>query len=522
VVIALPRRPALPIEAWLTVAAAALSGISIALRLPFLSVPLITDEGGYAYTAHWMQRGLLLYRDLWFDRPQGIFLLYAAILRLLGESVEAIRLGAALYNAASVVLLYLLGRRLFGRAAGLAAAGLFAAASASPVVEGFTANGELFMNLPVIACLLLAARRRWLLAGIVCALAAVVKPTAVASAAPALVALAWGVNEERRTKNEERRTKNEERRTNGEGTEHSSFVFRLSSLALGGLVGLAPFVAHGIATDPAGYWYAVAGFRVESHSAFSVGEAVVLEFLQTAPSVLVALLPLWLLAGAAIVGERRRRAARGTLVSAALLAGSFAGAAAGGYWYWHYYLGLLPGACLLGGEALARLVEAARRGLLGPSGGWAAAGLAVASVVALAFNLRLVGSTPEQTSWNLYHRPAYLAGQEIARYLRAHTGEHDRIYATFAQADLYYLTGRRCAGRQLYWTEINRVPGAFEHVLRTLDDPAQRPVYIVEFDRELEQPGRASAFWTRVEQLYRREAVIQGFTLYRLQNEAAA
>jgi cytochrome c553 len=38
----------------------ALCLLSIALRLPFLSVPLITDEACYAYTAHWMARGLAL------------------------------------------------------------------------------------------------------------------------------------------------------------------------------------------------------------------------------------------------------------------------------------------------------------------------------------------------------------------------------------------------------------------------------------------------------------------------------
>ena len=51
---------------------------------------------------------------VWFDRPQGIFVLFLGIMRLLGEETEAIRLGAALYNAASVPLLYALVRRVAG------------------------------------------------------------------------------------------------------------------------------------------------------------------------------------------------------------------------------------------------------------------------------------------------------------------------------------------------------------------------------------------------------------------------
>src|SRR5687768_8241793 len=165
--------------------------VSIGLRLPFLSVPLITDEGGYAYVAHWLTRGAALYRDLWFDRPQAIFVLYAAQMALLGESTEAIRFGAALYNAAAAVALYALGSALRSRAAGLMAAALFAVGSASPAIEGFTANGELYMGLPVALSLLCAVRGRWLAAGALCALAFAIKPTALATLVPPLALLVW-------------------------------------------------------------------------------------------------------------------------------------------------------------------------------------------------------------------------------------------------------------------------------------------------------------------------------------------
>ncbi len=479
-----------------------MAAFSVALRLPFVSVPLNTDEGGYAYTAHWMMRGLVLYRDLWFDRPQATFLIYAAMERFLGESVEALRVGAALYNAATAVLLAALGRRVFGARAGLLAALIFAAASASPVAEGFTANGELLMNLPVVGALLLAVNGRWGPAGFVAALAVAIKPTAIASAAPALLVLA---------------TVPESASLHGGSSRLGIGLRRVGWIAAGGLVGLAPFVAHGIATDLAGYWYAVVGFRVEAHSVFSVGQAVLHDFLHTAPSVLAALLPLWLLTAAAFWrSSHLPRSA--VLVGSAMLGGAVMGAAAGGYWYWHYYVGLLPGACLLGGAALARFSADG-----GPRVGRVGIGaLAVATLVAVAFNARVVGPTPADTSFNLYRRPAYLASTEIADYLRRHTSPDDAIYAAFAQADLYHLAGRRCVGKQLYWTEINRVPGAFEDVLGALDDPGRRPRYVVEIQHELETPGRAEPFWARVEKLYRLETTIQGFRVFRLRGAGEA
>src|ERR687887_451623 len=122
------RRPAL--------ALAIVGAVSLGVRLPFLSVPLITDEGGYAYVAHWLARGLALYRDLWFDRPQGIFVVYGALLLFFGESTEAIRLGAALYNLATTLLLYLLAAHLMGWRAGVAPPGGFPLGPARPRIRG--------------------------------------------------------------------------------------------------------------------------------------------------------------------------------------------------------------------------------------------------------------------------------------------------------------------------------------------------------------------------------------------------
>ncbi|HEU5315611.1 MAG TPA: glycosyltransferase family 39 protein, partial [Chloroflexota bacterium] len=102
--------------------------LSVALRLPFLSVPLTDDEAGYAYVSSWLAQGFALYRDLWFDRPQGIFILYGGILWLFGDDTEGIRLAAALYNAVTVLAVYTLGRRLTGPRGAFAASFAYAAA----------------------------------------------------------------------------------------------------------------------------------------------------------------------------------------------------------------------------------------------------------------------------------------------------------------------------------------------------------------------------------------------------------
>ena len=471
------------------------AGASLLLRLPFLRVPLTADEAGYAYVAYWLEQGLVLYRDLWFDRPQAIFGLYAAVFALVGRSTEAIRLGAAAYNAATVLALAALADRLCGRRAAVIAAWVYAAASVSPALEGFTANGELFMNLPAVVAVLLAARGRPTLAGIALGLATAVKPTALPTALPpALLLACWPLPA--------RRGAAPPAGPPWPGRIDARGAARLSA---GLALGLTPFVGEGMRTDAVAFWYAVVGFRVQQHSAFAAGPRFFDELWQALPVAGPALLPAWLLAAGWTLKGAWRTPAGGALL--AYLAGALAGSALGGYWYWHYFIGVLPPLAVIAGQALTALGR--RRRAAAPFA------LAATTAVALLVNLRLVGPSPEQTSWLVYGDRSYLAGDAIAAYLRERTGPAERIYVAFAQPAIYYLSGRRSAGRHLYWTEINRVPGAFEAVLEALDDPERHPTYVLGVQEELERAGRAAPFWERVRARYRPEAVIGGFVLYR-------
>ncbi|HEU5318108.1 MAG TPA: hypothetical protein VFX49_18490, partial [Chloroflexota bacterium] len=402
-----------------------------------------------------------------------------------------------------------------------AASFAYAAASASPAIEGFTANGELFMNLPSVAAVLAAVAGRPFAAGCLAVAATLIKPTALPGTAAALAA-AWLI---------------------GLGGPRRS-PWSAARMVFGGIVGVAPFIAHGLLSGPDDFWYAVVGFRAEEHSAFSAGLRFFDELRQTAPHVLWALLPLWLLVAVWLRRGHWRFTDGAVLV--AFLGGTLVGAALGGYWYWHYFVGVLPPAALIAGDALARdALPAARRALgtarlairdrtpipaiaprLAPLIGaalarrprfgtrWALAAL-VASFVSLGANASFVGATPDETSWRLYRRQGYLASREVARYLRDRTSPDDTVYAAFAGADVYFMSHRRSAARHLYWTEINRVPGALDAVVRTLDDPRRCPKYVVRLQAELEQPGRAGPFWERVERRFFTEAVIRGVVIYR-------
>src|SRR5699024_9935651 len=86
--------------------------LGLALRLPFFNIPMIHDEGGYAYaTRGWINGTGHLYDDLWISRPQGIFLLYAGVFQFLGETVWALRFTAWIFAAGTMIAIWLLARR---------------------------------------------------------------------------------------------------------------------------------------------------------------------------------------------------------------------------------------------------------------------------------------------------------------------------------------------------------------------------------------------------------------------------
>jgi len=165
---------------------------ALLVRLPFFDVPMISDEGGYAYVAHFWSTDYMPYRDIPFDRPQGIFLIYRLALAM-GEGIGAIRLFAALWNGLTAVAVLFSIRALFGTGrravtgAWLGAA-LFAVFSTAPRIEGFTANAELFTLLPLTLSALFTWRRQWLLAGLAAGMATAIKPNGVSGL---LLAVAW-------------------------------------------------------------------------------------------------------------------------------------------------------------------------------------------------------------------------------------------------------------------------------------------------------------------------------------------
>ena len=428
--------------AWPLAVVALIAG-SCLLWLPYLGyAPLHVDAAGYATAAYWWARGGTLYREITITRPQGIFVVYRLIEALGLGSPRGIYLFAMAYNTGSALVLLALTGRLWGRWTGLGAAALFAAVMATPHLQGYTANAELFMLLPLLGSLYLLLRAddhpldswraRWLVAGsgFLAAIALLIKPSGVAVLPLAMLWLLrrW--------------------RTGGEPWGH--WLRAEVLLLLGFAAGLAPALIHGLLTVPDLYLSSVLFNRLSQDSAVAASPGYQLYRLANNSLAILIRLPIFLMVPVGLWSLHRGRDAdgggeRGATARTFLwlwLLTSFAGAALGGNWYLHYYQQLLPPLAVAAALGLRRLC---RR----PTHALQAVLQALALVGLLALGLTYVellarGADPANLP---EYEPSASAVRPVAAYLREHTSPDETIYVAYDRADIYYLSQRRPAAR---------------------------------------------------------------------------
>ena len=82
--------------------------ITAGLRIRFLDVPLERDEGEYAYAGQLISQGIAPYSQVYNMKLPGIYVAYAAIMAIFGQSCTGIHLGLLVANAVTIVMIFLL------------------------------------------------------------------------------------------------------------------------------------------------------------------------------------------------------------------------------------------------------------------------------------------------------------------------------------------------------------------------------------------------------------------------------
>ncbi|MGH7941264.1 MAG: ArnT family glycosyltransferase [Limisphaerales bacterium] len=138
-------RPIAQVWAWLVVLLVMVLTSFIRYRL--IDLPLERDEGEYACAGQMLLHGIAPYQLGWNMTFPGTYLAYTLGMAAFGQTAAGIHATLIVVNCLTIVLLFLLGQRLFGTTAGLAACAAYGVLSVSPAILGLAAHADDFVLL---------------------------------------------------------------------------------------------------------------------------------------------------------------------------------------------------------------------------------------------------------------------------------------------------------------------------------------------------------------------------------------
>ena len=125
------------------------------VRYRLLDMPLERDEGEYAYAGQLLLQGIPPYELAWNMKLPGTYFAYALGMAAFGQTPAGIHATLIVVNSLTIIFVFLLGRRLFGPLAGIAACATFGILSVSPAVMGMAAHANHFVILFAVPATLL-------------------------------------------------------------------------------------------------------------------------------------------------------------------------------------------------------------------------------------------------------------------------------------------------------------------------------------------------------------------------------
>lgn len=516
--------------------------VTVALGLPTLLFPFGPDQAIFAYIAHRISMGGFPYVTAWDQKPPAIYLLYLAGIHVPGPLMRNVRIFDLFMVCLTLVAVYLLGRRLWGRWAGGFAAVLYGTAYTTEYGYWHTAQPDGYTALPLCFALWLYYRsltrgRAWpyLLAGLLTGFAFQLRFFS-ALIGLALLYIEWN-----------------QARCHGRAA-WAAAARRIAWFSLGFLCTQAIFAAYLAAGHALGA-YLFTEFRFASAYARLGGpyspegfrwnlflDAARAETLSFLYSHLFVSLPA---AIALALGFGGRGDARTREIGLATLC-AYLGVLIQAKFFLYHWLAVLPFLSLLGGRGLACLSQALLARLR-----WQTAIPAVAAVVALLVVLsppvtdnalhqwrgvaQYYSGPVSRSAFNNQFGPyaqgtfSYLADDEVGRYLRAHTEPDDTVYVYGYEPLVYLISGRESASRFIYVFPIISTwspPAWKDEFYRELDE--NRPRYILIQANEgapwitglHEDTAHYAAHDARLQALlaarYEPETTIEDFSLYRL------
>ncbi|MEE9614494.1 MAG: glycosyltransferase family 39 protein [Thermodesulfobacteriota bacterium] len=397
-----------------------------------------------------MLEGVPPYAKAYNMKMPGIYAAYAVIMAAFGQTPAGIHLGLLVINAVTIVLVFLLARRIYDPFTGAAAAGFFALLSLSPSVQGIFANAEHFVILPALGGILLLLRAvesgrgggeggeggggSLFLIGLLLGVAFIMKQHGAFFVAFGGLYLLFGELGRR-------------------PVVWSRCVRRcllFSAAAALPLVLTCTILFYAGVFDRFWFWTFVYPREYLAQTDLSVGLRVL--WLRLAIMYGSAAF-VWGLATMGLVSILCNKRTRDrSLFPAGFIAASLLSTCPGLYFRPHYFILLLPAIALLGGvgaSSVARLFFNARTPAFKKG---AAAVLALAAFFHGAYqeNDFFFRMGPLEATRKVYGIRPFPETVEVASYIREHSSDNDSIAVIGSEPQIYFYSGRRSATGYIY------------------------------------------------------------------------
>jgi len=446
--------------------------VVVYVRIRLLPVPLERDEGEFAYIGQLLIKGISPFAHSYTMKLPGVSMVYAVSMFLFGQTPTGVHLGLLFVNLATVFLVWLLARRLYGQNAALAAGASYALLSLSYSVLGFISHATHFVVFFSLAGFLLLLRyldsgRTVHLAasGVMFGLALMMKQHAALLFVSALVYLLY-------------------RSWKGTSTGRHWLPGQLAILLSGAALPYAVivFIALGSGEfDNFWFWTVQYAFEYAVGPTLSQGME---DLLANFSAVVNAQPLLWLFAFSGILllcTRHGRRVDRFFILS--LLLFSFLALCPGLVFRPHYFILLLPVAALL----IGALINSAELALASSQPG---SQLELIPLLLLALAVfsglyqerqQFFSLTPEQVSRANYGSNPFPEAVQIAGYLKEHTTPEDRIAVLGSEPEIFFYADRVSATGFIYMYGLMENQPYAERMQKQMVQEIQvaRPTYVV-------------------------------------------
>jgi len=447
--------------------------MSAGIRLRLLNVPLERDEGEYAYAGQLIRRGFPPYLHAYNMKFPGVYAAYAVLMSAFGETIAGIRIGLLIVNVATIVLVFLLARRLMEPLPAVAAAASFAFLSLGMSVLGSYAHATHFVILFVVAASLTllkgveTARSGWLIAsGALFGLGVLMKQHGLFFIVFAAVYVIWDEYSIRH------------------GSLRDSMA-KIVKLSLGAAIPLGLTILllwrEGVLGK---FWFWT--FKYATNYVTEQPLSVGLHFLlNNFRAIVGASVVLWVLAGVGAIAMWSSSQARETRIFLiGLLSASILAIVPGFYFRPHYFILLLPSAALLIGSALGWLKNFLMTERLPVASISLPLFLLIVGLGSAALQQRvfLFEVRPEEASRMVYGAAAFPESVDVAAYIKAHTEESDRIAVLGSEPQIYFYSNRLSASGHIYMYGLMEPHSYAEQMQREMIDEVEQaaPKFVVQ------------------------------------------